>query len=115
MDAVQLMIQALGYPLVELIGEPGKDRGEMLARRQELGEVERVLVRFINTKKKISVSQGRALLSDMEARGDCSGAHLVTTTDFTYPCEKLANESQGRLRLIAGAELYRHIQIMGML
>gem|GEM_PF-1593373 len=114
MDAVQLMIQALGYPLVELIGEPGEDQGDILARRQELGEVERVLVRFINTKKKISVSQGRALLSDMEARGDCSGAHMVTTTDFTYPCEKLANESQGRLRLIAGAELYRHIQIMGM-
>ena len=114
-NAVQLMIQALGYPLVELIGEPGEDQVDMLARRQELGEVERVLVRFINTKKKISVSQGRALLSDMEAREDYSGAHLVTTTDFTYPCEKLANESEGRLRLIAGAELYRHIQIMGML
>ena len=114
LNAVKLMIQALGYPLVEFISEPGEDQGDMLARRQELGEVERVLIRFINTKKKISVSQGRALLSDMEAREDCSGAYLVTTTDFTYPCEKLANESQGRLRLIAGAELYRHIQIMGI-
>jgi len=113
MDTVKLMIQALGYSLVELIGEPDENGGDMLARRQELGVIERVLVRFIRTKKKISVSQGRALLSEMEAREDCSGACLVTTTDFTYPCEKLAGESQDRLKLIAGAELYRHIQILG--
>jgi len=49
----------------------------------------------------------------MEMRRDCVGAYLITTSDFTAACRKLADESQGQLALVSGAELYRHLHILG--
>ncbi len=48
----------------------------------------------------------------VEDRGDCLGGYLVTTADFTNACKSLADESEGRLALVSGAEFYRHLHIL---
>ena len=76
-------------------------------------EIERVLVRSIRTHNNVGVAKARALLKAVETRRDCMGAYLVTTTDFTASCKNLADDSDGRLAIVSGAELYRHLHILG--
>jgi hypothetical protein len=113
MAAVETFIKALGYPEVEALDDPDEEGGYLLAWRQAEGIVERILVRCIRGSGNIGVSKGRALLKAMETRKDCVGAYLVTTTDFTASLKTLADESGGELALVSGAELYRHLHILG--
>jgi hypothetical protein len=113
MAAVETFIKALGYPEVEALDDPDEEGGYLLAWREAEGIVERILVRCIRTHDNVGVGKGRALLKAMETRRDCIGAYLVTTSDFTASCKALADESGAQLALVSGAELYRHLHILG--
>jgi hypothetical protein len=113
MAAVETFIKALGYPEVEALDDPDEEGGYLLAWRQAEGVVERILIRCIRSSSNIGVSKGRALLKAMETRRDCVGTYLVTTSDFTATLKTLADESGGELALVSGAELYRHLHILG--
>jgi len=54
------------------------------------------------------------LLQALEPRSDWLGGYLVTTSDFTSACKKAADQSSGRLALVSGAELWRHLHIQGL-
>jgi hypothetical protein len=113
MAGVETLMKALGYPESKLLDEQELGPGHMLAWRDGEEGVERVLVRCIQGPDNVGVAQGRSLLKAMEARGDAVGAYLMSTSDFTSACRKLADESEGRLALVSGAELYRHLHILG--
>ncbi len=113
MAGVETLMKALGYPEATLLDEQELGPGYLLAWRDGEEGVERVLVRCIQGPDNVGVAQGRSLLKEMEARGDSVGAYLMSTADFTSACRKLADESEGRLALVSGAELYRHLHILG--
>jgi hypothetical protein len=112
--ATQLML-VLGFPETQIVRGPEEGGGDLLAWRKGEGGEGRVLVRCVQAQKDVGVGEGRALLAALEARADCSAAYLVSTTDFTSSCNKLADESAGRLSLVSGAEFYRHLHILGAL
>ncbi len=111
--AVETFIKALGYPEIEPLDEGEEGGSYLLAWRESEGEVERVLVRSMSTQKNVGIAKARALLKAMEMRRDCVGAYLITTSDFTSSCRKFADDSDGRLALVSGSELYRHLHILG--
>jgi superfamily II DNA or RNA helicase len=111
--AVETFIKALGYPEVEPLDEGDEEGNYLLAWRESEGEIERVLVRSMSTQKNVGIAKARALLKAMEMRRDCVGAYLITTSDFTSSCRKFADDSDGRLALVSGSELYRHLHILG--
>jgi hypothetical protein len=111
--AVETLMNALGYPETELLDTSDEEGGYLLARREGEQGVERVLVRCLQTESNVGVAKGRSLLQSMEKRGDCVQAYLITTSDFTSACRKLADESEGKLTLVSGGELYRHLHILG--
>jgi hypothetical protein len=112
------MEQAVGA-LMEALGFSGPERSQtshegVLALTAEAdGTGERVLVWVLRTDGNVGVADGRELLADLKKRGSERAAYLVTTGDFTSACKKLAVESEGRLALVAGAEFYRHLRILG--
>jgi hypothetical protein len=111
--AVETFIKALGYAEIEPLDEGEEGGSYMLAWRESEGEIERVLVRSMSTHKNVGIAKARALLKAMEVRRDCVGAYLITTSDFTSSCRKFADDSDGRLALVSGSELYRHLHILG--
>jgi hypothetical protein len=40
------------------------------------------------------------------------GAYLIATSDFTPACKKHADQPGGKLALVSGAELWRHLHIL---
>ena len=40
-------------------------------------------------------------------------AYLIATSDFTPACKKHADQAAGKLALVSGAELWRHLHILG--
>lgn len=115
LGGVALVMEALGFPETEPVGEVSDRGGDLLARRQGESGPEQVLVRCLRLGKNVGVGEARRLLKEVERRGDCLGAYLITTEDFTASCKRFAEESEGRLALVSGAELYRHLQILGWL
>jgi len=113
MAAVEMLMKALGYDQVEPLDGPEEEGGFMLAWREGEQGTERVLVRFLRTDENVGVAKARALVKSMEMRGDCQGAYLITTSDFTAACKSFADETEGRLALVSGPELYRHLHILG--
>lgn len=113
MAAVETLVKALGYKDVEGVGEPEEQGGYLLAWQDTAEGLERVLVNYLASNKNIGISSGRALMEEMQARGDCTGAYLITTSDFTTACRKFADDSDGQLALVSGSELYRHLHILG--
>ncbi len=115
LGGVALVMEALGFPETEPVGEVSGRGSDLLARRRGGGRPEQVLVRCLRLGKNVGVGEARRLIREVERRGDCLGAYLITTEDFTASCKRFAEESEGRLALISGAELYRHLQILGWL
>jgi hypothetical protein len=113
MAAVETLMKALGYSEVEPIGEPEEQGGHVLAWQDTPEGLERVLVRYLASNKNIGIAEARNLMKDMQSRGDCTGAYLITTSDFTTACRNFADESDGQLALVSGSELYRHLHILG--
>ncbi len=110
---VELFMQALGFLHAERLAEGSGSRLALLARRTEQEADEAVLVHCIRTDKNVGVAEGRALLKELDPRPELIGGFLLSSTDFTAACRKLADESEGRLGLIAGTELARHLHILG--
>ena len=113
MAAVETLMKALGYKDVEPVGEPEEDGGYVLARQDTVEGVERVLLKYLAANKNIGIAEARNLMKEMQARGDCTGAYLITTSDFTTACRNYADETEGQLALVSGSELYRHLHILG--
>jgi len=113
LDSVGKLMSAWGSPQTEILRGPDESGGDLLATRESDSGVERLLVRCVRGAKDVGVGEGRALLADMHNWGDCIGTYLVTTADFTPACKKLADDSQGRLALVSGVELYRHLHLLG--
>jgi hypothetical protein len=76
-------------------------------------EIARVMVRCIRTETNVGVAKARVLVKAMITYGDCMGANLVTTTDFTASCKNFTDDSDGHLALASGTELFRHLHILG--
>jgi len=114
--ALEQLMQALGFPHAQRLETPAEGgdgvQQDVIAWRQGPAGEEKALGRVIRSDKNIGVAEGRALLEMVEERGDCLGGYLVTTADFTNACKTLADESEGRLALVSGAEFYRHLHIL---
>ena len=113
MQAIGEILEALGFPAWQMLGEPDEKGGDILASRAEVGEVDCVLVRCIRTRKKVGISDARKVVRDAQKRPGCIGAQLITTTDFTSACTKFADEADHQLGLMSGSELFRHLRILG--
>jgi superfamily II DNA or RNA helicase len=113
MAAVETLMKALGYHDVEPLGEPDEEGGYVLAWQETPEGIERVLVKYLAANKNVGIAEARTLMADMKGRGDCTGAYLITTSDFTSACRNYADESDGQLALVSGSELYRHLHILG--
>lgn len=112
---VGMFFRALGYGEARLL-RPVTDEGADLAvERGPAAAPERLFVRCLRAIKNVGVGEGRSLLSDFEAQPGFIGACLVVTTDFTEALRKLSDGSEGRLSLVSGPELYRHLHILGWL
>ncbi len=114
--ALEQLMEALGFPHTQQIEtavtEGQQPHQDVLGWRRVPAGEEKALGRVIRTDKNIGVAEGRALLKDLDERGDCLGGYLVTTADFTSACRTLADESNGRLVLVSGSEFYRHLHIL---
>lgn len=113
MDSIAHLMRALGFPESNPIGEWLAEGGDLLAWRHGEGDVKRVLVRCVRIEQNVGVSEAKSLLKALDRRMDCIAAYLVATSDFTTGCKKHAKESDGRLALVSGSELTRHLQILG--
>lgn len=108
-------MHALGFPEAETVAEATEAGGELLAWRETDAGTERALVRCVRSTKNVGIAEVKVLLKELEDRADCLGGYLVVTTDFTPACKKAADESDGRLTLVSGGELWRHLHIQGLL
>jgi superfamily II DNA or RNA helicase len=115
LEAVIRMLAALGYDNVERLEVVEEQGGDLLAWQVFEDDVARILVRYFRTSENIGVGDARKLLDAMEERGDCSAGYLITTSDFTPACRTLTEESGGRIELVGGSELFRHLHILGWL
>jgi hypothetical protein len=111
-DAVIRMLAALGYENTELL-DFSEDGGDLLAWQFFEDDVIRILVRYFRTQENIGVAEARNLLDRMEKRGDSNQGFLITTSNFTSACRTLAEETRGRIELVSGSELFRHLHILG--
>jgi len=115
MELIGDVLEALGFPAWKLLGEADESGGDLLASRAEIGEVECILVRVFRTDNNVGIASARKALKDAENRPGCMSAQLITTADFTSACKKFAAEADEKLGLMTGAELYRHLRILGQL
>jgi hypothetical protein len=114
LDGVAQWVRALGFDEVETTRAADEAGGDLTARRTVEGKTECVLVRCVRSEKNVGVAEAKALLQALEPRTDWLGGYLVTTSDFTSACKKAADQSSGRLGLVSGAELWRHLHIQGL-
>jgi hypothetical protein len=114
LDGVAQWVRALRFDEVETTRAADETGGDLTARRTVEGQTERVLVRCVRSEKNIGVAEAKGLLQALEPRSDWLGGYLVTTSDFTSACKKAADQSSGRLALVSGAELWRHLHIQGL-
>lgn len=112
---VEMFFRALGYTEARLLRSITEEGGDLAVARISGGSTERLLVRCLRASRNVGVGEGRSLLRDLESQPDYAAACLVVTTDFTDSMRKLADGAEGRLSLVSGAELYRHLHILGWL
>jgi hypothetical protein len=105
-------MQALGFPKCEPASEPTEVGGDMIAWRETDGEPEQVLIRVMRSQKNIGIGEAKVLMKEASLK-ECLGAYLIVTSDFTPACKRHADQSGGKLGLVSGAELWRHLHILG--
>jgi superfamily II DNA or RNA helicase len=108
-EGVDLLMRDQGYPDLEVIEELEEGCGEWIAHRVRDDEIESVYVRFYRMERNVDIRKARAVLKAFETHSDCQLAYLVTTSDFSRSCKKLAKESEGKLVLITGDELSEYV------
>jgi superfamily II DNA or RNA helicase len=109
MYGVKMLMQDQGYPVLDTISEPDEGGGEWIAQRTEDDEVKRAYVRLFRLEKNVDIRKARIVLKALETHSDCEIAYLVTTSDFSRSCKKLAKESEGELVLIKRDELSEYL------
>lgn len=109
-EAVEVLMEALGFPQTERVESEEGEAVDLLARSGAAGE--QALVRVLATEDNVGVADGRALLAALQDQPQAAAAYLVTTSDFTSACKTLADESGGELALVSGSEFYRHLRIL---
>ena len=115
LERVAQWVRALGFEDVEATRPADETGGELSARRVVEGGTEmRPRSRCVRSDKNVGVAEAKDLLQTVEPRKDYLGGYLVTTSDFTPACKKAADQSAGRLALVSGAELRRHLHIQGL-
>jgi len=112
MAGVAGWMQALGYPQCDPAGEPTEVGGDLVASRETDAGTERILVRVIRSEKNVGIGEAKILLKEASLQ-KCAGAYLIATSDFTPACKKHADQAGGKLALVSGAELWRHLHILG--
>ena len=112
-DAVADFIHAMGFPEIEQLFGDTDDVIDMLAWREIEGRIERVLVRCLADEGNLGIAEARQTLDLLDLYPDISRAYLVGTGDFSPAAKKSAEEAEGRLELISGSELARHIRLLG--
>ncbi len=92
----------MGYDttLTPMTHDGGRD---VIAEKKDIGERERLLIQCKKIKKKVGVSEVRALLGVVSNNRATKGV-LVATSEFTVPAKNLAKENS-RLELIGGKDL----------
>ena len=114
-QGVTSFIHALGFPNIEQLfgsSQPGVD---LLAWREAEGRIERVLVRCMTEEGNVGVADARLALELLAEHPDISRAYLVGIGDFSPAAKKAAEDTGGRLELISGSELARHLRLLGRL
>jgi hypothetical protein len=114
LDGVARWVKLLGFDEVTISRPADETGGELTAKRTIAGQVEQVLVRCVRSDKNVGVAEAKALLDALGPGAEWLGGYLVTTSDFTPACKKLADKSAGQLALVSGAELWRHLHIQGL-
>jgi hypothetical protein len=110
---VEIFFHALGYGEARRLTPVEAEGGSISVERGPEAAPERLLVRCVRSEKNVGVAEGRAILRELQTRPEFMAACLVVTTDFTESLRKLADGSKGRLSLVSGPELYRHLHILG--
>jgi hypothetical protein len=114
-EGVTDFIHALGFPDIEQLFGNSLAGVDLLAWREAEGRIERILVRCLPEEGNVGVGDARLALDLLDEHPDISRAYLVGTGDFSAPAKKIAEESGGRLELISGSELARHLRLLGKL
>lgn len=114
-DGVTEFLHALGFPDIEQLLGNSQSGVDLLAWREAGDRIERVLVRCLDVEGTVGVADARLALELLDAHPDISRAYLVGIGDFSPAAKKVAEESAGRLELISGSELARHLRLLGRL
>jgi hypothetical protein len=114
-EGVTEFIHALGFPEIEQLFGNSQIGVDLLAWREAEGRIERILVRCLSEEGNVGVADARSALDLLDEHPDISRAYLVGTGDFSAAAKKAAEESDGRLELITGSELARHLRLLGKL
>jgi hypothetical protein len=111
-EGVTDFIHALGFPDIEQLFGNSQAGVDLLAWREAEGRIERILVRCLTEEGNVGVADTRLALDLLDEHPDISRAYLVGTGDFSAAAKKTAEESVGRLELISGSELARHLRLL---
>ncbi|HET7011346.1 MAG TPA: SNF2-related protein [Anaerolineales bacterium] len=111
-SAAEGLLRARGFDTTRRLTAPEESGLSFIACRPGGGEC--VLVRCLRTVKTVGVAEARQTMEDADKRPDCDGAYLLTMSDFTPACKKFAEETGGRLMLLGGVDVYRHLRSRGM-
>lgn len=112
--ATESLMRALGFTQIERLSDPVEAGCDFLGWHTAGQGAMRALIRCVRAPSVVGVEEARRLLHDRERRGDCAGAYLVATTEFTAAARRLADQSEGRLGLVDGAEFHRHLRVLGL-
>lgn len=114
-ERVTDFIHAMGFPEIEQLFGNSQAGVDLLAWREAEGKIERILVRCLTDEGNVGVADARLALDLLDEHPDISRAYLVGIGDFSAAAKKTAEESDGRLELISGSELARHLRLLGKL
>lgn len=111
-DFVQYVFECAGYHVKKVASYHFRHHVDLELRHQEDGDiVAHVEVRRYST---AHIIKGRVLqfLGSLVAKKVPQG-YIITTSDFTQPAYKVAEESEGRVRLLNGDHFVRYIRYVG--
>lgn len=112
--AAESLVKALGFTQIERTTRPTETGCDFLGWHTTSGGAERIFIRCLRATAAVGVEEARGVLEEIPRHEECVGAYLVATADFTSACRKLADQSEGRLVLVDGAEFYRHLRVLGL-
>jgi hypothetical protein len=114
-EGVTEFVHALGFPDIEQLFGNSQTGVDLLAWREAAGRIERILVRCLTEEGTVGIADARLALDLLGEHPDISRAYLVGTGDFSAAAKKAAEDSEGKLELISGSELARHLRMLGKL